>query len=870
MKSDSKKRILLVEDDSFVAMMGMRTLTINNFDVVHVNSGEKAIELIDSDPYFDMVLMDIDLGIGMEGTDAAKIILERHDVPLVFLSSHTEPEIVKKTEDITSFGYIVKDSGETVLIASIKMAFKLFDSIKKERLKEQELVKSEERYLALFEDNSIGMAVYEALDDGNTFIIKAFNKEAEEITEKNKKDVIDKDIREVFPNVDRYGLLKILKQVWETGKPIYKNADLYEDETLFKYIDNYIYKLPSGEIVGCFTDFTQQKKLEVAYHESEERFRVLHDASLSGIFIHDKGLILECNQAICDITGYSYEELIGKNSFSLFTEKDREIAYQHSTELYEEPYEVTALRKNGEKYDVMLLGKKIPYNGKILRAVEYRDISEFKKIARQLKESDYNYKQLFSNMMSAFAIHELVYDKNGEAVDYRFVEVNPFFEEITGLVAKEIIGKTVLEVLPNTESYWIEYYAKVVKTGKTFNFSQYSQGLGKYYDVLAFPIGEKGFATIFNDVTEHKIISDTQEFIINTFHNAEENFFEALARFLSELFGVSCVMIGKYSNGYVDTLAMHFNGESHAKISYPVKNMPCQKVIEQHICYYQHSVCEHYPSCEMLQQIGAESFLGISLISKSGSPIGLISLIDTKPLIKESIHEKVLRVVSVRTTEEIERETNDELIHNLLQTNELQLKESHHRMKNNMNTMYSLLMIKADEHKGTDAEEILIDSAKYLSSMRILYDNLFYYNTFSKLDLKLFVHGLVHDILQANYIKVQIHSNFDVDEIELIPDVLSSLGLIINELISNSIKHGFQDDGENHIWLSAKEIEDKLVIKFKNSGLKLPDDFDLSSSKGFGMQLISALVSQHKGVFYNLSGNRTEFVIEIPLRDIKK
>jgi PAS domain S-box-containing protein len=621
LKSDSKKRILLVEDDSFVAMMGMRTLTINNFDVVHVNSGEKAIELIDSDPYFDMVLMDIDLGIGMEGTDAAKIILERHDVPLVFLSSHTEPEIVKKTEDITSFGYIVKDSGETVLIASIKMAFKLFDSIKKER---------------------------------------------------------------------------------------------------------------------------------------------------------------------------------------------------------------------------------------------------------QLKESDYNYKQLFSNMMSAFAIHELVYDKNGEAVDYRFVEVNPFFEEITGLVAKEIIGKTVLEVLPNTESYWIEYYAKVVKTGKTFNFSQYSQGLGKYYDVLAFPIGEKGFATIFNDVTEHKIISDTQEFIINTFHNAEENFFEALARFLSELFGVSCVMIGKYSNGYVDTLAMHFNGESHAKISYPVKNMPCQKVIEQHICYYQHSVCEHYPSCEMLQQIGAESFLGISLISKSGSPIGLISLIDTKPLIKESIHEKVLRVVSVRTTEEIERETNDELIHNLLQTNELQLKESHHRMKNNMNTMYSLLMIKADEHKGTDAEEILIDSAKYLSSMRILYDNLFYYNTFSKLDLKLFVHGLVHDILQANYIKVQIHSNFDVDEIELIPDVLSSLGLIINELISNSIKHGFQDDGENHIWLSAKEIEDKLVIKFKNSGLKLPDDFDLSSSKGFGMQLISALVSQHKGVFYNLSGNRTEFVIEIPLRDIKK
>ncbi|MCB5250581.1 MAG: response regulator, partial [Candidatus Cloacimonetes bacterium] len=163
MKSDSKKRILLVEDDSFVAMMGMRTLTINNFDVVHVNSGEKAIELIDSDPYFDMVLMDIDLGIGMEGTDAAKIILERHDVPLVFLSSHTEPEIVKKTEDITSFGYIVKDSGETVLIASIKMAFKLFDSIKKER----QLKESDYNYKQLFSNMMSAFAIHELVYDKN-------------------------------------------------------------------------------------------------------------------------------------------------------------------------------------------------------------------------------------------------------------------------------------------------------------------------------------------------------------------------------------------------------------------------------------------------------------------------------------------------------------------------------------------------------------------------------------------------------------------------------------------------------------------------------------------------------------------------------
>ena len=72
--------------------------------------------------------MDIDLGKGMDGTEAAEIILKDKDIPVVFLSSHTEPEVVEKTEGITSYGYIVKNSGETVILASIKMAYRLFEA----------------------------------------------------------------------------------------------------------------------------------------------------------------------------------------------------------------------------------------------------------------------------------------------------------------------------------------------------------------------------------------------------------------------------------------------------------------------------------------------------------------------------------------------------------------------------------------------------------------------------------------------------------------------------------------------------------------------------------------------------------------------
>jgi len=104
------------------------TLEKNGYNVVIAVSGEEALSLIRAGEKFDLVLMDIDLGRGMDGTMAAEFILNEIDIPLVFMSSHTEKQIVDKTEGITSYGYIVKNSGETVMLTSIKMAFKLFDA----------------------------------------------------------------------------------------------------------------------------------------------------------------------------------------------------------------------------------------------------------------------------------------------------------------------------------------------------------------------------------------------------------------------------------------------------------------------------------------------------------------------------------------------------------------------------------------------------------------------------------------------------------------------------------------------------------------------------------------------------------------------
>ncbi len=121
-----------------------------------------------------------------------------------------------------------------------------------------------------------------------------------------------------------------------------------------------------------------------------------------------------------------------------------------------------------------------------------------------LKSSENRCRQLFENMIAAFALHEMVYDQNGDPVDYRFLEINPAFEKLTGLRAENLVGRTVLNVLPDTEQYWIETYARVAETGEPIAFQNFSKELGKYFDVWAFSPEKGQFAAVFIDITERR------------------------------------------------------------------------------------------------------------------------------------------------------------------------------------------------------------------------------------------------------------------------------------------------------------------------------------------------------------------------------
>jgi len=126
----------------------------------------------------------------------------------------------------------------------------------------------------------------------------------------------------------------------------------------------------------------------------------------------------------------------------------------------------------------------------------------------ELQASHEKYQTLFSQMLDGFAVHELIWDPEGVPSDYRFLSVNPAFERLTGLKAQDVEGKTVLEIIPNTEHFWIATYGQVVLTGEPVFVENYSEGLGKHFKVTAFKSAPNQFVTIFADVTEQKRIED--------------------------------------------------------------------------------------------------------------------------------------------------------------------------------------------------------------------------------------------------------------------------------------------------------------------------------------------------------------------------
>ncbi len=195
--------------------------------------------------------------------------------------------------------------------------------ISKRKQVEKNALESENRFRNLFNYMSSGVAIYEVKDNGRDFIFKDFNRAAENIEKIDKNKIIGKSVLAVFPQIKEFGLLKVLQIVNHTGMPQYHPVSLYQDERITGWRENYVFKLPSGEIVVIYDDVTERKKAEERLQESENNYRQLVETLNEGILKVDQGgYITFINPKMAEMLGYPEKAIKGKHIFNFVYERN--------------------------------------------------------------------------------------------------------------------------------------------------------------------------------------------------------------------------------------------------------------------------------------------------------------------------------------------------------------------------------------------------------------------------------------------------------------------------------------------------------------------------------------------------------------------
>jgi PAS domain S-box-containing protein len=142
----------------------------------------------------------------------------------------------------------------------------------------------------------------------------------------------------------------------------------------------------ADRVLGLLLDITDRKEAEEKLRDSEERFRGLSEAAFEAILVHDGGKVVDVNHALCELGGYSWHELVGRDSFELVAPEHRETVYRNLLAEYTGIYEIECMRRDGSRFPVEVQARSFPYRGKVLRVVAVRDVSERKK-AERVRES---------------------------------------------------------------------------------------------------------------------------------------------------------------------------------------------------------------------------------------------------------------------------------------------------------------------------------------------------------------------------------------------------------------------------------------------------------------------------------------------------
>lgn len=856
------KKILLVEDEAIIAMSEARMLEKHGYDVVNAYNGHSAVEAADSDPEISLILMDIDLGTGMDGTEAAEAILERHDLPIAFLSSHTEPEVVEKTEGITSYGYIVKNSGDTVLLASIRMAFRLYDAHR--RLKEQKeqlrtsLVKveqteeilreREEMYRNLME-NSIDAV--QLLDEEGRFL--DVNDRGCEMIGYSRQELLSMRIADIDPNYPADGFSRFWKEQPKGTSVLFETAHRHKDGTLIPVEVNGIFFEVSKKkyLFGVARDITERKERERRIAESEQNLRITLNSIGDAVIATDAdGRLVTMNPVAENLCGWSEKEALGRRLdevFHIVNAETRLPVADPAAQVMETGHTVglanhtVLIARDGTEYQIADSAAPIENDAGDIYGVVlvFRDVSEQYEQNRRLRES--------AERLNAFLHHSPLLISEIDPAG-RYLRVNPALARVLGVSPPEVAGKCFEEILPpDLANVFLRRVKHLRDTQQPLHVEDEvdTDGGARPYVTTLFPLldsegGVRSIGAIAEDITDRKRSED------------------ALRRERAFLSSVFETMDDAIIICDADGRIVRFNEAARRLHGLPERPIPSDQWAQYYDLYrVDGSTALPTDEVPLFRAFQGEHVRDAEiLVAPKGRPSRLLSC-NGNQLLDENGRRTGAVVVMHDITDY--RRVEEEL-RGTLRSKDSLMRELNHRVKNNLNMLSSLISL-----KNAETEEDLSDIAHRITAIGLVHEKLHQYDAVQLISAREYLQELLEAVF-SSLTSQHVHIENNIEDVRTDPDTAIPLGLIVNEVATNAVKHGFRSDEEAcfTVSLTANEADAGHTLTLANTGNPFPDDVGLEHPGTLGLQLITGLTTQLGGTIDLRKRPHPVFTILIP------
>lgn len=597
-------------------------------------------------------------------------------------------------------------------------------------------------------------------------------------------------------------------------------------------------------LMASFVDITERKIAETALRQSESTLQAFINALPQPAFMMERnGTLLVANRSFASSMGVRLSDLIGRRMFDLLPEKiatEREVQIQRalrtkSSVMFED--------ENSGGHFVNYIEPIVdPVSGADRVAVFALDITERKEIEKALQRSEQEYRGLFEGAHDAIVIFE----PDTEIV----LDVNQRACELYGYSRSEFVGMS-LHPLSHDSVKGREYVRKTLnnkRLERMITTHYRKDGSAMLLEVNAAIVDYKGSTAILSierDVTERQRMEQALK-------EQEEIYREAIAQadavpYRSNYNPHEYVFLGdgiRRLTGYgphemtpevwrelVQEIVMH--GTAEGKSRTEAKEMALRGEMKQ---WRSHN--------RIKDRDGNTRWVAdtaIQLFDKNGVPVGSVGILqditDSKrweEQILASLHEK-----------------------------EVLLKEIHHRVKNNLQVVSSLLNLQATHLKDEHVKSIFKESQNRIRSMALVHEYLYRSTDLSRIKFSAYVSRFLSEIVRsysATLGRVQLRT--DVGDVMLDIGEAIPCGLIINELVSNSLKYAFPDRRKGEIVVRMRDAgEGDWELVVGDDGVGLPEGFKLGETQTLGMQLVDSFVRQLRGTVSINGSTGTEFTI---------